>query len=377
VVAQAAARAPHDVLFTPVRIGPLRLENRLSVAPMTRVSASEQGTPTDRMRDYYTAFARGGFGLVITEGIYTDREYSQGYLFQPGLTDDLQQRAWARIVESVHAHGAKIFAQLMHAGALSQGNRFRDRTAGPSPVEPKGEQLPFYRGQGRYGTPVPMDQAQIDAAVEGFARAAERAFAAGFDGVEVHAANGYLIDQFITRHSNRRNDGYGGGTANRLRLLEQVVAAIRQRVAGNRVVGVRISQGKVNDFHHKWEQGLDDAKAIFGALRELPLDYVHTTEFEAWQPAFGAGRSLAALAGEFTGLPVIANGSLHQPQRASAMVASSDASLVSLGRGALTHADWPRRVDEGREVLEFNRAILSPIADLENADRVEAAASDG
>src|SRR5690606_6552596 len=129
-----------------------------------------------------------------------DREYSQGYLFQPGLTDDLQQRAWARIVESVHAHGAKIFAQLMHAGALSQGNRFRDRTAGPSPVEPKGEQLPFYRGQGRYGTPAPMDQAQIDAAVEGFARAAERAFAAGFDGVEVHAANGYLIDQFITRH---------------------------------------------------------------------------------------------------------------------------------------------------------------------------------
>lgn len=368
--ASATPMHPHGILSTPTRIGPIQLRNRLSVAPMTRVSATAEGVPTTRMRDYYEGFARGGFGLVITEGIYTDRAFSQGYLYQPGLTDDAQQAAWHGIVDRVHAHGARIFAQLMHAGALSQGNRFRDRGAGPSAIEPRGEQMSFYRGQGRYPVPLEMGQAEIDEAVDGFAQAAARAFAAGFDGVEIHGANGYLIDQFLTRYSNHRQDGYGGDTGNRIRLLQQVAVAVRQRVGDGKVVGVRVSQGKVNDFLHKWEEGLEDARTIFQRIGRLPVDYVHTTEFEAWQPAFGAGASLASLAREHARLPVIANGSLHHPERATAMVAADEASLVSLGRGALANADWPRRVDAGLAVSEFNRTLLSPVADLENAERV-------
>ncbi|MGE8678372.1 MAG: NADH:flavin oxidoreductase, partial [Achromobacter marplatensis] len=119
------AHTAHARLFTPLRVGrELRLANRLAVAPMTRVSATPDGHATPLMADYYEAFAAGGFGLVITEGIYTDKAYAQGYLFQPGLADDAQRDAWRTVVDRMHAHGGRIIAQLMHAGALSQGNPY-------------------------------------------------------------------------------------------------------------------------------------------------------------------------------------------------------------------------------------------------------------
>jgi 2,4-dienoyl-CoA reductase-like NADH-dependent reductase (Old Yellow Enzyme family) len=113
---------------------------------MTRISATEDGHATERMASYYQAFARGGFGLLITEGIYPDVAHSQGYLFQPGIATKDQAKSWTKVVEGVHAAGARIFAQLMHAGAQAQGNRFVDSTVGPSAVAPKGGQLAFYRG---------------------------------------------------------------------------------------------------------------------------------------------------------------------------------------------------------------------------------------
>lgn len=128
-----------DPLWTSVRIGSIELPNRVALAPMTRVSATEDGHATDRMASYYSRFARGGFGLLITEGIYTDTAHSQGYLFQPGLATPEQATSWIKVVDDVHARGSRIFAQLMHAGAQSQGNRFVDSTIGPSAVAPKGD----------------------------------------------------------------------------------------------------------------------------------------------------------------------------------------------------------------------------------------------
>lgn len=185
-------------LLSPVALGPLQLANRLAVAPMTRVSATADGRATARMAEYYGAFARGGFGLVITEGIYTDRAYAQGYLFQPGLTDGAQQEAWRPVADQVHAAGGRIVAQLMHAGAISQGNPHRTVAKGPSAVQPKGLQMGFYRGEGAYRTPEELSLAEIEEIVAGFAAAALRARQAGFDGVEIHGANGYLLDQFLT-----------------------------------------------------------------------------------------------------------------------------------------------------------------------------------
>lgn len=356
-------------LFTPIEIGAVTLRNRAAVAPMTRVSATADGRPTQQMAHYYASFAEGGFGLVITEGIYTDKAYSQGYLHQPGLTDSAQQDAWRAIVAGVHARGGRIFAQLMHAGALSQGNIYRHDTRGPSALRPKGQQMSVYRGDGPYRMPVAMSASEIAEALNGFADAALLAQKAGFDGVEIHGANGYLLDQFLTEGVNLRDDDYGGSVEGRLRLIVEAVQAVRAAVGSMFAVGLRISQGKVNDFIHKWRGGEQEATAIFGALGRLPIDYLHTTEFRAWQPAFEPGPSLAALAKMNVAVPVIANGSLHDPTQAAGMLERGEANLVSLGRGALTHPDWPRRVAAGQAIEDFDPGLLSPIADLDNAER--------
>jgi 2,4-dienoyl-CoA reductase-like NADH-dependent reductase (Old Yellow Enzyme family) len=182
-------------LFAPANLHGLQLPNRLAVAPMTRVSASPEGHANGTMARYYERFARGGFGLVITEGIYTDTAYAQGYARQPGLSDGEQARAWRPVVKAIQAAGGRAIAQLMHAGALSQFNRFRDHTAGPSAVRPLGTQMTAYRGEGEYPVPRAMTDADIAEAIRGFARAALLAMdVAGFDGVEIHGANGYLLD---------------------------------------------------------------------------------------------------------------------------------------------------------------------------------------
>ncbi|TRW14479.1 NADH:flavin oxidoreductase [Glacieibacterium frigidum] len=358
-------------LFEPLTIGGREFCNRLAVAPMTRVSATEAGHATARMADYYGAFAEGGFGLVITEGLYPDQLWSQGYLHQPGLSDDAQRDSWQPVVDRVHAAGARIIAQLMHAGAVSQGNRFRPGTRGPSAARPAGHQMPFYRGSGEYPVAAEMTKSEIDEAIAGFAAAAGRAREAGFDGVEIHGANGYLLDQFLTEGVNRRTDAYGGEVASRLRITIEVVQAVRAAVGPDFIVGVRSSQAKVNDFVHKW-RGPEEAAETYARLGQLPLDYLHTTEFEAWQPAFGKGPSLAALAKRHSRLTVLANGSLHDPARAADMLSAGEADMITLGRGALTHADWPRRVAEGSQIGEFDRQILSPLATLENDDQVRA-----
>lgn len=357
-----------DRLFAPLNLGEATLRNRLAVAPMTRVSATAQGVPTQRMADYYASFAEGGFGLIVTEGLYTDKAFSQAYQFQPGLTDAGQADGWRPILDRVHSHGALMIAQLMHAGALSQGNPYRDGTRGPSAVRPKGQQMAFYRGSGDYPLPGAMSDGEISEAVEGFVQAARLAKATGFDGVEIHGANGYLLDQFLSQGLNRRADRYGGDVEGRLRLIVEVTLAVREAVGPKFVVGLRISQGKVNDFLHKWE-GEQEAAAIFERLGRLPLDYLHTTEFEAWRPAFETGETLAALARKHVPFPVLANGALHDLDQAVGLIARGEADFVSLGRGALAHPDRPRRIAARLPLEAFDPGMLSPIADLENAER--------
>lgn len=358
-----------DALFSPLRMKRLELKNRFAVAPMTRVSASEQGHATERMVRYYERFARGGFGLIISEGIYTDQAYSQGYLFQPGLSSKEQAQSWRPVVDAVHAAGGKIVAQLMHAGALAQGNRFRDHTAGPSSVQPKGEQMPFYRGQGSFPVPREMTQEDIEEAIAGFAHAAQRAVGAGFDGIEIHGANGYLLDQFLTDYTNWRSDQWGGGIAHRVCLHVQVIAAVRKAVGPRVPVGVRISQAKVNDFSHKWAGGENDARIIFEALAAADADYIHVTEFEAWKPAFGEkGPSLVNLTRRYApGVPVIANGSLHE-RALAAQVMAAGADLIAFGRGALANPALPSMLAAGAMPAAFDSRLLSPLGDIKDAE---------
>lgn len=353
-------------LFTAVDINGLSLRNRFALAPMTRVSAHEEGTATERMARYYERFARGGFGLLITEGIYTDQAFAQGYRHQPGITDEAQARAWRPIVEAAHRHGARFFAQVMHAGAISQGNRFRCGTVGPSAVQPRGSQMEFYYGNGAYPAPAAMTDEQIAEAIDGFAASAERAVAiAGFDGIEIHGANGYLIDQFLTEHTNRRSDRWGGDARARTAFAVAVFKAVRARVGEDVPVGIRISQSKVNDFTHKWAGQERDAEAVFGTLADAGVDFIHVTEHEAWKPAFNGGQdSLVALARRYAPkLALIANGGLHDASKAEAVV-ESGADIVAFGKGALANPDLPNRFGVGRDLTQFDPAILGPIADI-------------
>lgn len=352
-------------LFTTTDINGVTLRNRFAVAPMTRVSASEDGTATEMMARYYERFARGGFGLLITEGIYTDQAFSQGYLHQPGITDEGQVQAWRPVVDAAHRHGARIFAQLMHAGAISQGNRFRNITIGPSAVQPKGQQMEFYYGKGAYAVPATITEEQIAEAVQGFAASAARAVAAGFDGIEIHGANGYLIDQFLTDYANQRSDRWGGDTRQRTAFVRTVFEAVRAKVGPNVPVGVRISQGKVNDFAHKWPGREQDAETIFGTLAEAGVSYIHVTEHKAWEPAFEGSRdSLVALARRYAPqVPLIANGGLQDAARSQEVLAAG-ADIVALGKAALANPDFPNRIQAAQELAGFDHAILGPIANI-------------
>lgn len=356
-----------DPLWTSFRIGSTELYNRVALAPMTRVSATADGHATERMASYYSRFARGGFGLLITEGIYTDTAHSQGYFFQPGLATTEQRDSWVKVVDAVHARGSRIFAQLMHAGAQSQGNRFVESTIGPSAVAPKGSQLGFYRGEGPYRKPDEMTPAQLDQVREGFATAALNAKAAGFDGVEIHGANGYLLDQFLTDYLNQRTDQYGGTCENRVRFAVEVSRAVREAVGPEMSVGIRISQGKVSDYSHKWAGGAEEAKTIFAALATTGIDYIHTTEHRADAPAFGQeGDSLSSLAKQHTGLPVIANGSLDEPEAAAALIADGHADVIALGKAALATRDWPRRARNREDLDELDGSVFAPFADVKD-----------
>ena len=357
-------RFPH--LFSPFALGPLTLKNRIGLAPMTRTSANEDGTANAQMLAYYTRFARGGFSLLISEGVYPDEEYSQGYHHQPGIANAAHIASWREVTDAVHQAGAAMICQLMHAGALVQGNRYMDQAIAPSALAPKGEQLSFYGGGGPYRVPREITRGEIEALIRDFAKAAHNAQLAGFDGIEIHGANGYLLDQFLTDYTNQRRDEYGGSTENRVRLLAEVVAASRQALNPQIPLGIRISQSKVNDYTHKWAGGEKDAEIIFSALAQAGADFIHVTEYQALSPAFDeGGPTLVSLAKKYGQVPVIVNGNLNEPEKAEVMLAKGGADIITIGKGALANPNWPGQVAQGQELQPFRpEHHLSPDAKL-------------
>jgi 2,4-dienoyl-CoA reductase-like NADH-dependent reductase (Old Yellow Enzyme family) len=358
----------YKTLFSNIEVGNIKLHNRIGLAPMTRTSATETGLTTDDMAQYYANFVSGGFSLIITEGTYTDETYSQGYLNQPGIATTEQAESWKKVVKAVHDQGGKIIVQLMHAGALSQGNRFKDETIAPSAIKPMGEQLGFYGGQGEFATPREMTEEDIAEVINGFVTSAKNAKEAGFDGVEIHGANGYILDQFLTDYTNTRTDNYGGSLENRLRLLIEVVTAVREAVGDSFTVGIRISQGKVNNGEHKWKGGVADAEVIFTELGKTNLDYIHVTEGEATAPAFdGDGPTLAELAKNYGETIVIANGSLAEPTVAESLLKDGKADIITIGKSALANQDWANKVANGEQLEAFDfQKILLPQATLKD-----------
>jgi 2,4-dienoyl-CoA reductase-like NADH-dependent reductase (Old Yellow Enzyme family) len=359
-------------LLEPIKIGSVEVANRAVVAPMSRVSTAGDGVPTESMAEYYREYADGGFGLIVAEGTYTDTLYAQAYPGQPAIVTDEQVRAWRNVVEGVHQVGVPIVLQLMHAGPLVQVNTHRDGCIGPSAVRPVGRMLRGYGGnQGSYLVPREMNDEDIEDVLAGIGTSAQRAEEAGFDGVEIHAANGYLFDQFMTRYANLREDRYGGSPENRARLAADAVRRARKCTGPNFIVGIRISQAKVNDVTYRW-QDVSEATALMQTISAAEPSYVHVaSEGVSWAETSYLTPSVTTtgLARDVFGVPVIANGGLGDPRTAAQLLDEGHADLISLGESALANPDWPKRVANGSKMRAFDKDMLSPEVTVENTQR--------
>jgi 2,4-dienoyl-CoA reductase-like NADH-dependent reductase (Old Yellow Enzyme family) len=349
----------YDRLFSSVRVGSARLRNRAVVAPMTRISAADDGCATDLMTSYYEEFARGGWGLVETEATYIDREHSQCKARQPGLATASHLEAWRRVVDAVHAAGASIFVQLQHAGALAEVRTHRPDSVAPSAVPPRSKR-PF-------PTPRALASDEILRICDHFAAAAARAVDAGFDGVELHGANGYLIDQFLTDYTNLRTDDYGGPASNRARFAADVVRAVRRAVPEDFPVGIRLAHGKTGDPQYAWPGGEGEAVTIFQSIVAAGATFLHIGGPGGTVTAVG-GRTLIEIAKEATGATVFGNGGLQDPVRAEALLRTRAADLASIARGALANPDWPRRVAAHLPLATYDPAMILPAPTLDRAE---------
>src|SRR5579871_2318722 len=264
---------PED-LFTPFQLGDLSLANRAVMAPMTRNRADKNGAAPPMMETYYQQ--RASAGLIITESVPVSAE-GVGYPHTPGIFTDLQAASWLRVTDAVHSAGGRIFAQLQHCGRISHPSLLPGGATpvGPSALRPAGQAV-TYSGMQDFVTPRALETSEMAGIVAQFQHGAAMAKRAGFDGVEVHGANGYIIDQFLRDGSNRRTDAYGGSMQNRMRLLNEILDAVCGAWSASRV-GVRLTPE--NSFNSMSDS---DPQVHFGyfmdELSQRGLAYVHVLE---------------------------------------------------------------------------------------------------
>ncbi|MET3134941.1 N-ethylmaleimide reductase [Oxalobacteraceae bacterium GrIS 1.11] len=347
-----AAREPSD-LFLPITLGPYELANRIVMAPLTRNRAQPGDVPGALAAEYYRQ--RATAGLIVAEATQISPQ-GKGYAFTPGIYDSAQVTAWSEITAAVHQAGGRIFLQLWHVGRISHPSLQPDGAlpVAPSALKPAGQAF-TETGFQPFVTPRALDLAEIPGIVEQYRLAALRALDAGFDGVEIHAANGYLIDQFLRDGSNERQDAYGGSLENRCRLLLDVTAVVCQVWGGQRV-GVRISPiSPANDMADS------DPEALFTyaveQLNRFELVYLHVIEGATGGPRQVAnGFDVQILRRRFNGLYIGNNGY----DRARALSARQEklVDLVAFGRPFIANPDLVRRLRLDAPLTPVDTATL-------------------
>lgn len=359
----APAPAPGTTpLFRPFSVGGLHLPNRVVMAPMTR-NFSPDGVPGPDVAAYYARRARGGVGLVVTEGTVVGHPAAAPTTTVPRFHGEDALAGWAGVVEAVHAAGGRIIPQLWHAG------QERGSEDVPHPHIPA-------------ASPATLSEADIADVVTAFARAAADARRLGFDGVELHAGHGYLIDQFLRSESNPRTDGYGGDLGGRTRFAAEVVAACRAAVGYDFPIFLRISQWTVRDFGARLATTPDELYLTLAPLIEAGIDVIDCSTRRFWLPEFpGSDLSLSGWVRKLTGLPTVAVGSvgLHDSEFLNALIEGRGAAnepldrlvefmerdecdLVAVGRLLLSDPEWPAKIRDGRrsELRPFSaEALLS------------------
>jgi N-ethylmaleimide reductase len=333
-------------LFTPVRIGRIELSNRFVMAPMTRSRADDSGVPGDLVATYYAQ--RAGAGLIISEGTYPTA-MGKGYVRTPGIETDAQVAAWRRVTEAVHARGGRIFMQLMHCGRISHPSLLPRGAlpVAPSAVKAAGQTWTA-DGQQDFVTPHPLSAAEIAGIVAGYRSATRRALAAGFDGVELHAASGYLPEQFLSSGSNQRQDEYGGSVANRARFVLDVLAAMVAEAGGDRV-GIKISpEMNYNDISDAAPQ--ETYTHLVEQLNAFNLAYLHVA-------LFGTKVDYHALLRPRFDGAYLAGGGLDQ-KAAEALLDGGRADAAVFGSAFLANPDLPERIREGAALNAPDRATF-------------------
>ena len=340
-------------LFSPYRLGTLQLKNRMVMAPLTRSRAEEGNVPSSMAATYYSQ--RAGAGLIVTEATQASAG-GQGYIATPGIHSEAQVAAWKKVTDAVHGKGGLIFMQLWHVGRISHPD-FLDGElpVAPSAIAPRGVQTYTAEGLKDIPTPRALATEEIPGIVDAFRQAAQNAKAAGFDGVEVHGANGYLLDQFLEDGTNQRTDHYGGSVENRARLLLEVVDAVTLVWSSDRV-GVRLSPGGTfND--------MCDCKPheTFGyVVRQLALKnlaYLHLIE-PSQPPSEHPMPDLSAhyFRPLYPGTLIVAGG--YTFDRANAVLKAGLADLVAFGQLFLANPDLPERFKRGAPLNSPNPATF-------------------
>lgn len=337
-----------ELLLTPYKLGRVELRNRVVMAPMTR-SRAPGNVPGELQAAYYGQRAADA-GLLITEGT-SPSPNGLGYPRIPGLFNDAQVRGWRLVTDAVHEKGGRIFVQLMHTGRVAhQGNL----PAGARVLAPSSIELPEQKiyvdslgAQVPLTTATEMTEADIEHAIGEFVASAKLAVAAGFDGVELHNANGYLLEQFLNATSNRRTDAWGGSLERRARFGFEVARRTAEAIGGDRV-GVRLSPYGVNGGM-KADPEVETSYPYFaGRLREAGLVYVHVVDHSALGAPPVTDTVKAAIRAHFAGTTILAGG--YDLARAEADLQAKKGELVAFGRPYLSNPDYVARAKAGRPI---------------------------
>ncbi|AVO52123.1 NADH:flavin oxidoreductase [Ectopseudomonas mendocina] len=366
--------APVQALFAPFRLGNLELPTRVVMAPMTR-SFSPGGVPNAKVVEYYRRRAAAGVGLIVTEGTTVGHKAANGYPNVPRFYGEDALAGWKQVVDAVHAEGGKIVPQLWHVGNVRKLGTEPDASVpGYGPMEKVKDGQVVVHG---------MTQADIDEVIAAFAQAARDAKAIGMDGVEIHGAHGYLIDQFFWEGSNQRTDGYGGDLAARSRFAIELIHAVRAAVGPDFPIILRYSQWKQQDYTARLVQTPEQLEAFLKPLSDAGVDIFHCSTRRFWEPEFeGSDLNLAGWTRKLTGKPTITVGSVGLDGEFLQFMVKTDKvaepaslenllerlnkeefDLVAVGRALLVDPDWALKVREGREqdILPFSREALTTL----------------
>ncbi|AYJ49828.1 alkene reductase [Rhodococcus sp. P1Y] len=339
-------------LFTPLSLGDLTLRNRLVMAPLTRVRSGRDGVPGPLVVEHYRQ--RSSLGLIVSEGTYPSQA-GQGFPGQPGLVTPAQIDGWRKVADAVHAEGGLIVAQIMHAGRVThEGTTGGREVVGPSAIAIDGETR-TYDGKAPYPVPRALDTDELSSVIDEFVQGSKNAIEAGMDGVEIHSANGYLLHEFLSPASNRRDDAYGGTPENRARFVIEVVKAVADAIGAGRV-GIRISPE--HNIQDALETDRADVAATYGALIDAlaPLGLAFLSVLHK-SPS---GDLVQNLKSSFGG-PVLVNsgfGEITSRDEALTLVADGIGDAVVVGRPAIANPDLVYRWHEDLPLNEPDQATF-------------------